>query len=195
MHIGAYCWKITEEEKALVEKLLQVCFPEKEFLIIDLSITPFDKKNLPKIFLAFGIRSFNILSSSIESTRLYQLTVPKNLFNIPANVKNRQDTFDRLKEIASLPIEDEAISDKDLEKFQVDLLRSLKKTCVETNVSMWKGTTNTGKKIAITLKPTDSLVDCNFTITFDELIAMQYAKQIFNLTSISLVSGDKNGKE
>lgn len=193
MYICAYCWKITEEEKTLVEKLIQACFPDKDFSIVDLNITAFDKKDLPKIFLAFGIRSFNILSSSVESNKIYQLTVPKNLFNIPANAKNRQDTFDKLKEIDSLPVEDEQISDKDLEKFQIDLLRSLKKTCIETKVSMWKGTTNTGKKIAITLKPTDSLTDCNFTITFDELIAMQYAKQIFNLTSISFL-GEKNGE-
>lgn len=190
MSITAFTWKSTEEELATLNALLKYVFVDKPYTIVDLN--SFQPKEISGIVLAFGVKSFNILCNSIEPNKVHQLPGCKLLLNVPGNASNRQHAVDTLKSIAELPESTiEVVTDKDLEKFNVAVLAKLKDDCVQKNVSMWKGETSTGKKIALTLNPIQPLTDCDFTFTFEELIAMNYAITILNIKSITLIPGDK----
>jgi len=191
--IQAFVWKADTEDISLVRNLIKASFDPDSSLndpicdIQDLSL------NKPEIqdeatLLAFGIRCFNIVSSSTNQ-KVHQLTTPKKLKNTPANKKNRLEAFQFLKKIHEnkIEIKDLTLTDKDLEKILIQQLKSLQDTLIKKGQEVWRGTTATGRTIAITLKPDTQINNCEIVMTFEEVFAAKYAVEALGVDSLTIV--------
>jgi len=185
--IKAFLWKATPEDRTLVSKLIKAAFDE-EPLLHDCMYDGETEKNLEGVLLAFGVRCFNIISSSTNS-KVHQLTTPAKLKPSPANKKNRIETFEALKKIAENKVDSSGITltDKDLEKLLPKQLIVLQKTLKQKKQEVWKGTTSTGKTLALTLKPNTEVKDCEIVLTFEELFAAKYAVEALGIDYLTLI--------
>lgn len=190
--IQAFVWKATKEELDTLERLIKAVFEGKSgWVIWDLS-----KDNITEVdgagsLFCFGQRAFNMISTLTEQ-KIHNLPSVSKLTNKDENVQTRRETYDKLIKVSeqSIDIEEVTLSDKDLEKLMTNQLIALQKQLKKQKSKFWKGTTTTGKTVAITMDTNVEVDDCDIVMTFEEVFAAKYAMEVLHIDSLTVITGD-----
>lgn len=190
--IQVFLWKISTEEEKLISNLLSLMpdeLKEEEVELVDLFHTP-----KPKIsgdtLLAFGIRSFNIVSSETQRS-ITKLPNPKQLVNLPKNKKSRATAFQVIKSLTVTKSDKTKLSDTELLKLSKEHLNSLKKTLKQKKIDYWVGDLGNGTQIGIVLDSKTEVPGVDTVLTFEEIIAAKLAQELLGLTNLKLIPGEK----
>lgn len=195
--IRVYVWQATKEELEVLHKLINVTLGEKSARqIYDLSNNNQDINAYSEdVIIACGMRCYNIVSASLSGHLVHRLPTLKQLLPKPENQTYRKSAFKYLTDLSkngvlgnvSSTVE---LSAEELKQFTLPLLKKLEETLKEKKIEYWKGRTDSGKTIAITLRPNITIQGCDIVLTFEEIVAAKIAIELLNLDLLTLVPGE-----
>jgi hypothetical protein len=195
MHITVYVWKLASGDEELLSNIIEKTLEIKEFSIVELQDSKYQKPHPEEILLCFGARAFNLVSA--ESNQAIKLPGVYQLYASLENTGYRHEAWSILKSLKESPpsFREEQQIELKPEDLAINLTaksRNLIKHIQEDRTEYWVGTTASGKKVAITNSPNFINTNCNFQITFEELYAARLAVDLLGLKSLVLVKEKKD---
>lgn len=196
MNIAVYVWKINnEQEKQLLNRIIETTLEEKEFTLFELNDLPEHKPSNEELLLCFGERAFNLIS--FKNPRAIKLPLLSQLIDVPVNKGYRLEAYEKLKQSRELSLIIEEDNKLDLKPEDIANNLTLKnKTLIrhlqDDKTECWIGTTALGKKVLISQSNEIKNIPCNFQLTFEELYAAKLAIELLSLDTLTLIKGTKN---
>ena len=189
MNITIFAWTLSPDDKQLAEKFIKSVYPDSNTEIHELGKSP-APKIATDLAIAFGRRAHSLAVAANPKKTIHEFPKLSDLSATTGTKESRLAAHKKLKGIKESKLdiaEDITLTDKDLERFLSKQLTALQKTLKAEKVKLWKGTTATGRSIAITLKPTTKVDDCEIVLTFEELFAAKYAVETLGVDSLTLI--------
>lgn len=194
MNLIVYVWKLAQNDKELLDKIIEKALDQKLYTLIELQETQGHRPIPGDTLLCFGARAFNLISA--EHSQAIRLPLVSQLHEVPANRSFRLEAWTILQNIKNAPniLEEDTIEirPEDLAHNLTTRSKELVKHIQEDKTEYWIGTTALGKKVLIGNLPNLNTIPCNFRLTFEELYAARLAVDLLGLTSLILVKENKD---